>query len=165
MGVSDTSGEVRALDDIHFFDLKARRWVAETHGARTGSRPAPRHSHLTSLSGKWLFIIGGQGSDDAPREDVHVYDLEPRRWVSQQTHRFRCGTNNSVAVVPEAHVELAEEPTLAAAVPELQGIEFTPPESLIHLPYSVEPTEDHPCDIIVFDTHNVRRRVYVSSQP
>jgi leucine-zipper-like transcriptional regulator 1 len=158
MGItSGDQGELCVLNDIRFFDLTAQRWVAHSPCSFSAQPPSPRYAHISSVSASKLFIIGGQGLDNVCNDDIHVYDLASRDWVLQRRHPLQCSTYRGIAVTAQNHVEQTRGPRPPKSATKSARLDFTLPESLIHLPYSTEPTDEHPSDIIVFNNHSVCR--------
>jgi leucine-zipper-like transcriptional regulator 1 len=163
------------LNDVRFFDIASCRWLPSSISNGVLSDPVSdalipkaRYAHLSSVSSDRLFIIGGQDYYNVWLDDVYVYDLLGKAWVQRRDYPRRCGTYRSVAVSANLRVRLPQdEPqttsTSALGSPgarfALDGTpssrEFTAPESLIHMPYSAPPTEDHPCDIYLYSNYNV----------
>lgn len=166
------------LNDIRFLDLSTRRWLpaSSTNAASPDSPtealiPKPRYAHLSSVTADRLFIIGGQDLSNVWLDDVYVYDLLGKAWVQRRNFPHHCGTYRSVAVSANLRVRLPEEELRTTdntailgspgsrfradkSSPSLQ--EFTPTESLVHLPYSASPTDDFPNDIYLYSNYNVR---------
>ena len=81
-GMAYISGQAHRLNDLHYLDVKSRRW---TTPYSTGHWPAHRTSHTATLmvgpqSGPRLFVFGGINSKDAYCADLDVYD------VAKQAH-------------------------------------------------------------------------------
>jgi leucine-zipper-like transcriptional regulator 1 len=154
---TSNQGKSRALNDIQFFDLIDQRWVAYSPCSSSVQIPSPRYAHISSVSASKLFIIGGKGLDNVGKDDIHVYDLALRDWVLQRTHPLQCDTCRSLVVTTQGHVEPAAgpRPPTSTTIAELERVDVTLPESLIHLPYSTEPTDDNPSDIIVLNNDDV----------
>ena len=92
----DTSDELLVLSDVRFFDLRANRWMSSSWSTnQLGEQPVapkPRYAHLSSISGSRLFVIGGQDLNNVWLDDVYVYDLHRRGWVSAHDYPRHCGT-------------------------------------------------------------------------
>ena len=133
--------------------------------------PKPRYAHLSSISGSRLFVIGGQDLNNVWLDDVYVYDLHRRGWVSAHDYPRHCGTYRSVAVAGNLRVRLPlheqrnAKPTAKPVFrPEGQPASASMPQtssdSLIHLPYSAAPTDEFPTDIYLYSNYNVRLGAY-----
>ncbi|KAF9241192.1 hypothetical protein BU15DRAFT_87401 [Melanogaster broomeanus] len=183
---SSNPEDLCVLNDIRFLDLSTMRWLAasSTNGIDTTTEalvPKPRYAHLSSVTSDRLFIIGGQDLSNVWLDDVHVYDLLGKAWVQRRTFPHHCGTYRSVAVSGNLRVRLPHEELRATDNTALLGSpgarfrsdktspssqEFTPTESLIHLPYSAAPTDDFPNDIYLYSNYNftdVKRELAVFS--
>ena len=154
------------LNDVCFYSLAQSRWLPA--GEAPPSSPAPeslipraRYAHLSSVSSDMLFIVGGQDLSNGWLDDIHVYDLRSRSWVHRSDYPRHCGTYRSVALSSNFRVrDTIDEPTLDP-VPRFRQdtstsvLPITAPDSLIDLPYSVEPTSDFPCEIFLYSNYNV----------
>lgn len=170
---SPNPDELCVLNDVRFFDLATRRWLpSAVHHSLPPSDPLvprARYAHLSSVTADRLFIIGGQDFFNTWLDDVCVYDLVTRTWVQRRDYPRHCGTYRSVAVASSVSVrmpqeELKKSPSSSLGPPgarfqadkgESSPGEFTPSESLVHLPYSAPPSEDHPNDIFLYSNYNV----------
>lgn len=169
--------ELSVLNDVRFFDLATRHWLPSTPTPPSTSAeslaPRARYAHLSSITADRLFIIGGQDFFNTWLDDVCVYDLLGKAWVQRRDYPRHCGTYRSVAVASSLTVRLPHEESQASSsslgVPgtRFQEDKFPPPtpeftstDSLIHLPYSTTPTEDHPADIFLYSNYNVRSRFF-----
>ncbi|KAF9221639.1 galactose oxidase [Gyrodon lividus] len=176
------------LNDIRFLDLSTMHWLpaSSTNGTSLDTSaealvPKPRYAHLTSVTADRLFIIGGQDLSNIWLDDVYVYDLLGKAWVQRRNFPHHCGTYRSVAVSANLRVRLPQEELRATDDTAILGSpgsrfrsdklspssqEFTPTESLIHLPYSAAPTDDFPNDIYLYSNYNftdVKRELEVFS--
>jgi leucine-zipper-like transcriptional regulator 1 len=155
------------LNDVRIFDIYTGRWLSH-HGPELPSviQPKARYAHLSSVSGDRLFIIGGQDINNVWLDDVYIFDLKAKQWVHRRDYQRHCGTYRSVAVAADLRVRMPQE--------ELRGQpstlgppgkrftkddqkfnkEFTPSESLVHLPYSTKPTDEYPNDIYLYSNYN-----------
>ncbi|KAF8895546.1 hypothetical protein BD779DRAFT_1668802 [Infundibulicybe gibba] len=160
--------ELCVLNDVRFFDLSARRWVpSRSSSPITDHVPRARYAHLSSITAGRLFIIGGQDFFNTWLDDICVYDLVTRSWIDRRAYPRHCGTYRSVAVSSQLSVRLPhEENRDSKPSPDIGpvGARFSqynrPPttalasESLIHLPYSVTPSEEYPSDIFLYSNYN-----------
>ena len=167
------------LNDVRFFDLSTRRWLpASPTSLLPGSfSPRSRYAHLSSVTSDRLFIIGGQDFFNTWLDDICVFDLVSQSWVQKRDYPRHCGTYRSVAVSSttvvrssqdESHSSLTLGPPgsrFKSSKPPSISDDITSSESLIHLPYSVTPTEDHPCDIYLYSNYNVRPNSNLFSRP
>ena len=172
---SSNTEDLCVLNDIRFLDLSTMRWLpASSTNVLFPDAPAdalvpkPRYAHLSSVTADRLFIIGGQDLSNVWLDDVYVYDLLGKAWVQRRNFPHHCGTYRSVAVSANLRVRLPHEesnnPTILGSPgtrfrsdkssPSSQ--DFTPTESLVHLPYSASPTDDFPNDIYLYSNYNVR---------
>ena len=131
--------------------------------------PRARYAHLSSVTSNRLFIIGGQDLNNLWLDDVCVYELSTRKWVHRREYPRHSGTYRSVAVAGRQRVRFpAEESKTQKAPATLPGARFkadkrpssskgsfTSEDSLIHLPYSAEPTDEFPNDIYLYSNYNV----------
>lgn len=142
----------------------------QAEGSRSTSSLAPRarYAHLSAISGGRLHIIGGQDLQNAWLDDICVYDLRLRKWAARRSYPRHAGTYRSVAVAAEWRVR---DPQKEVAENRATGLgplgmrfgsnvgqttkEFTSSESLVHLPYSTEATDDFPNDIYLYSNYNV----------
>ncbi|PFH53891.1 hypothetical protein AMATHDRAFT_136348 [Amanita thiersii Skay4041] len=184
---SPSPDELCVLNDVHFFDLAARRWVALPsppplpHGSEY-LLPRARYAHLSAVTADRLFIIGGQDFYNTWLDDVCVYDLYAKTWVQRRDYPRHCGTYRSVAVASGMTVRLPQDDVRASRASFTLGNpgtrfrsdkndsppkdDFTLSESLVHLPYSSLPSEDHPSDIYLYSNYNftdVKRELEVFS--
>ncbi|KAI0070397.1 regulatory protein ral2 [Panus rudis PR-1116 ss-1] len=179
---SDNPEDLCVLNDVRLFDLSSRRWLpASATSDESGSPsliPKARYAHLSSVTANRLFVIGGQDLNNVWLDDIHVYDLNLKKWVQRRDYPRHCGTYRSVAVTANQRVRIPQEerPNTTKIGPvgkRFQVDKNAPPvsnatssESLIHLPYSAPPTEEHPCDIYLFSNYNftdVQRELEVFS--
>ena len=132
--------------------------------------PRARYAHLSAISGGRLHIIGGQDLQNAWLDDICVYDLRARKWAAKRSYPRHAGTYRSVAVAAQWRVR---DPQKEVAENRATGLgplgsrfgqnagpttkEFTSSESLVHLPYSTEATDDFPNDIYLYSNYNVSR--------
>ena len=175
---SSSADDLCVLNDIRFFDLSTKHWLPapSTHVVSSDAPtealvPKPRYAHLSSVTADRLFIIGGQDLSNVWLDDVYVYDLLGKAWVQRRNFPHHCGTYRSVAVSANLRVRLPEEESRSTENTSILGSpgsrfrtdksshssqEFTPTESLVHLPYSAPPTDDFPNDIYLYSNYNVR---------
>jgi len=188
---SSNTEDLCVLNDIRFLDLSTMHWLpTSSTGVSSPDTPVdalvpkPRYAHLSSVTADRLFIIGGQDLSNVWLDDVYVYDLLGKAWVQRRNFPHHCGTYRSVAVSANLRVRLPQEESRATDNATILGSpgtrfrsdslrsspssqEFTPTESLVHLPYSASPTDDFPNDIYLYSNYNVRSwliTVILSSQ-
>jgi leucine-zipper-like transcriptional regulator 1 len=104
-------------NDIQIFDPISERWLRPhvLNSCRSGIQPPrARHSHLSSVSGDRLFVIGGEDASSFWIGDICVYDLSRRLWVQQLPYTRHCGTYLSVAACAEQRVIIPSEPQRAS---------------------------------------------------
>ncbi|THV03851.1 galactose oxidase [Dendrothele bispora CBS 962.96] len=174
---SPNPDELCVLNDVRFFDLNTRHWLPASQFATPASDafvPRARYAHLSSVTSDQLFVIGGQDFFNTWLDDICVYDLLAKTWVERRDYPRHCGTYRSVAVSSNLRVRLPQEETRNSQVGPSSRFRDTPTptadsipmESLIHLPYSATPTEDHPSDIYLYSNYNftdVKRELEVFS--
>jgi hypothetical protein len=173
---AENAEDLCVLNDVRFFDISTRRWLSPSSNGIVSDHgsdllvPRARYAHLSSITSDRLFIIGGQDLYNVWLDDVYVYDLLRRTWVQRRDYPRHCGTYRSVAVSANMRIRLPQQEPQYIRTPQSLGPpgarfqpnnprsmpEFTPPGSLVHLPYSAPPTEDHPCDIYLYSNYNVR---------
>ncbi|KAJ3525762.1 hypothetical protein NM688_g8355 [Phlebia brevispora] len=176
--LSDNPEDLCVLNDVRLFDLATRKWLPPSDPSAPQLIPKARYAHLSSVSSNRLFIIGGQDLNNVWLDDIHVYDLPTRTWTQRQDYPRHCGTYRSVAVTASKRVRLPQEERQRASGLGQPGTRFSvdknaPPardvtqtDSLIHLPYSTDPTDEFPCDIFLFSNYNftdVQRELEVFS--
>jgi leucine-zipper-like transcriptional regulator 1 len=172
---SQNPDELCVLNDVRFFDLTTRHWLPASPATDPASSeslvPRARYAHLSSITADRLFIIGGQDFYNTWLDDVCVYDLLAKAWVQRRDYPRHCGTYRSVAVSSNSTVRMPQEEhknsqasstTLGPPGARFKedktppaNSEATPSESLLHLPYSAAPTEEHPADIYLYSNYNV----------
>ncbi|KAG6377049.1 hypothetical protein JVT61DRAFT_1098 [Boletus reticuloceps] len=185
---SSNTEDLCVLNDIRFLDLSTMHWLpaSSTNGLSPDAPadthvPKPRYAHLSSVTADRLFIIGGQDLTNMWLDDVYVYDLLGKAWVQRRNFPHHCGTYRSVAVSANLRVRLPHEESRATDNTAILGSpgtrfrsdksspssqEFTPTESLVHLPHSASPTDDFPNDIFLYSNYNftdVKRELQVFS--
>lgn len=165
---SDNPEDLCVLNDVRLFDLATYRWLPATEHPPTAPVPKARYAHLSSIASNRLFIIGGQDLNNVWLDDIHVYDLVSHAWVQRRDYPRHCGTYRSVAVTADRRIRLPQEEGQYSSSLGQPGTRFnadqtsaptpdvTQTDSLIHLPYSAEPTDEYPCDIFLFSNYNVR---------
>ncbi|KZV63498.1 galactose oxidase [Peniophora sp. CONT] len=178
----DTSDELLVLSDVRFFDLRNNRWMSSAWSTNqlqeSQIAPKPRYAHLSSISGSRLFVIGGQDLNNVWLDDVYVYDLYRRGWVSAHDYPRHCGTYRSVAVAGSLRVRVPLHEQQRNATPTAKPVfssdgrpsssstPQTSSDALIHLPYSAAPTDEFPTDIYLYSNYNftdVKRELEVFS--
>ncbi|CAO1632407.1 unnamed protein product [Parajaminaea phylloscopi] len=99
---ADKSEHLCAMDQVFAFDLATRRWeldFALPQGeAATVSVPLARYAHLSSITGDYLVIIGGQDVANQYMGHIHVFDLKLRHWIASTDYQRQCGSYRSLAV-------------------------------------------------------------------
>jgi hypothetical protein len=175
--------ELCVLNDVRFFDLNTRHWLPQSQFPAPVSDnfvPRARYAHLSSVSADRLFVIGGQDFYNTWLDDICVYDLLGKTWIQQRDYPRHCGTYRSVAVSSPLCVRLPQEEAQTSQTPTIlrppgsrfrendpaNSADFTPSDSLTHLPYSAAPTDDHPADIFLYSNYNftdVKRELEVFS--
>lgn len=165
---SDNPEDLCVLDDVRLFDLATFRWVSSREFSPTTPVPKARYAHLSSVTANRLFVIGGQDLNNVWLDDIHVYDLQRGEWIIRRDYPRHCGTYRSVAVTGNKRVRLPQEERRNTAPLGPPGTRFnahvgavstpdvTQSDSLVHIPYSADPTDDYPCDIFLFSNYNVR---------
>ncbi|KAI0036523.1 galactose oxidase [Vararia minispora EC-137] len=166
----DQEHELLVLNDVRYFDLSTNRWMSASWSSNDlidpPIYPLSRYAHLSSISGNRLFIIGGQDLQNVWLDDVWVYDLVRRGWISSRDYPRHCGTYRSVAVAGNLRVRLPQhetrdEKTALKPVFQSGGVppsSSNPPvtdgDSLIHLPYSALPSDEFPTNIYLYSNYN-----------
>ena len=175
--LSDNPEDLCVLNDVRMFDLTTNRWLPSSETSPPPLVPKARYAHLSSVTSNRLFIIGGQDLNNVWLDDVHVYDLATQTWVQRRDYPRHCGTYRSVAVTSTRRVRLPQEEGRRPTILGPPGTRFsvdknivstldvTQSDTLVHLPYSTEPTDDFPCDIFLFSNYNVRAWLQPSSVP
>ncbi|KAJ7176001.1 hypothetical protein C8R46DRAFT_76899 [Mycena filopes] len=167
---SPNPDELCVLNDVRFFDIASRRWLPPSRLATPENLlPRARYAQLSSVTGDRLFIIGGQDFYNTWLDDVCVYDLLAKTWSEKRDYPRHCGSYRSVAVSSNQTVRFPKEEMRAAQMPSPLGAagmrfkssadgpppeDITPSESLIHLPYSAAPNDEHPSDIYLYSNYN-----------
>ena len=170
---SQNPDELCVLNDVRFFNLKTGHWLPEEPIPFTTPEtmiPRARYAHLSSITADRLFVIGGQDFFNTWLDDVCVYDLVSRTWVQRRDYPRHCGTYRSVAVSSPIVVRSPQDELKAGYASSTLGppgsrfhpnndskpsADVTSSQSLVHLPYSSAPNEDHPSDIYLYSNYNV----------
>ncbi|KAJ8080442.1 hypothetical protein PM082_017275 [Marasmius tenuissimus] len=179
---SHNPDDLCVLNDVRFFDLATRHWIPGSQFPTPVSEtfvPRARYAHLSSVTADRLFIIGGQDFFNTWLDDICVYDLLGKTWVQRRDYPRHCGTYRSVAVASNLCVRRPQDEKRDPSKLGAPGTrfrqsnsstptqaEFTPTDSLVHLPYSTVPTEDFPSDIYLYSNYNftdVKRELEVFS--
>ncbi|KAF8635818.1 hypothetical protein AX15_000018 [Amanita polypyramis BW_CC] len=181
---SSNPDDLCVLNDVHFFDLLAHRWVPgpDLSQSPEANIPRGRYAHLSAVTADKLFIIGGQDFYNTWLDDICVFDLQSRTWIQRRDYPRHCGTYRSIAIASNMTVRSPQDDVRASHASSTLGnpgtrfradkndvsseAEFTPSESLVHLPYSASPSEDYPCDIYLYSNYNftdVKRELEVLS--
>ena len=166
---SNNPDEHCVLNDVRFYDLSTKHWLPASPASLLPGpfSPRSRYAHLSSVTADRLFIIGGQDFFNTWLDDICVFDLVSQSWVQRRDYPRHCGTYRSLAVssttVVRSPQDESHSSTLGPAGSRFKTSKLPTPldditssESLIHLPYSVPPTEDYPCDIYLYSNYNVR---------
>ncbi len=167
--------ELCVLNDVCFYDIPARRWMPPSWSLQEHPfvpLPKPRYAHLSSVSGDKLFIIGGQDLDSVWLDDVYIYDLPAKTWVLRRDYPRHCGTYRSVAVSADLRVHLPHEgprnhspgpgkPLFRTGQQTSAPASLTSRDTLIHLPYSAQATDDFPNDIYLYSNYNVSQLIVI----
>ena len=76
--------------DVHFFDIKQKRWCHTTPNGSISSPKRAYHAAAATESGKYVVIHGGACSDYYDElllsEELFVYDVQLDRWSKPQVH-------------------------------------------------------------------------------
>jgi hypothetical protein len=174
----EPADELLVLNDVRFFDLSTSRWMPAAWSLNDlfspSIAPKPRYAHLSSISGNRLFVIGGQDLHNVWLDDVYVFDLIRRGWVSFRDYPRHCGTYRSVAVAGHLRVRLPQHesrddratpkpvfqnPDASSSSSSSSSTPFTDSDSLVHLPYSAPSSDDFPTNIYLYSNYNVRFRL------
>lgn len=170
----DSTEDLCVLNDVCFYDIPAKRWMPPSWSFSDDPLvppPKPRYAHLSSVSGDRLFVIGGQDLDSVWLDDVYIYDLSARSWITRRDYPRHCGTYRSVAVSAGLRVHQPQEearhpsPSSASGRPLFHTghassstpTTLTSRDNLIHLPYSAHPTDDFPNEIFLYSNYNVSK--------
>ncbi|KDN42107.1 hypothetical protein RSAG8_06965, partial [Rhizoctonia solani AG-8 WAC10335] len=164
----NTPEDLCVLADVRLYSLADATWLADppaqssptprpaesdpdpaAAGETSVSIPRARYAHLSAVSGNQLYIIGGQDMANAWLDDIHVFDLPSRTWVSRVPYPRHCGTYRSVAVcVPE---RVVNPPRISANIHgEMPGNQ----DELIELPFTADSNAQFPNNIYLYSNHN-----------
>lgn len=169
---SSNPEDLCVLSDVRFFDLESRHWLPEVPSnilPDDPNMPRARYAHLSSVSANRLFVIGGQDFFNTWLDDVCVYDLAKKTWVQRREYPRHCGTYRSVAVSSTSTVRIPQDEIQSSHASSMLGpagtrlqmdkstplTEVTPSNTLTHLPYTAEPTDEHPSEIFLYSNYNV----------
>jgi leucine-zipper-like transcriptional regulator 1 len=166
--------DLRVLNDVRFFDTSTQHWLPSDLSSPKSDAdsesfvPKARYAHLSSITANRLFIIGGQDLSNVWLDDIHVYDLQGKTWIQQRVYPRHSGTYRSVAVSSDKCVRIPQGEQHASSSPskpDASGSRSNQPlpndtdpiisDSLVHLPYSTEPTEEYPSNIYIYSNYNV----------
>ena len=176
---SNNPDEHCVLNDVRFYDLSTKHWLPASPASLLPGplSPRSRYAHLSSVAGDRLFIIGGQDFFNTWLDDVCIFDLVSQSWVQRRDYPRHCGTYRSLAVSSTTVVRSPQDESRSSLTlgpagsrfkspkpPSIPPDDITSSESLIHLPYSVPPTDDHPCNIYLYSNYNVRSNSSVLSR-
>ncbi|KAG8763184.1 hypothetical protein FRC11_005611 [Ceratobasidium sp. 423] len=166
---ANTPDDLCVLADVRLYSLADASWLAEppTQSSPTSrppdSDPDPaaagetsaalvpraRYAHLSAVSGNRLYIIGGQDMANAWLDDIHVFDLPSRTWVSRVLYPRHCGTYRSVAVCAPERV--VNPPRISANIhDDVSGNQ----DELIELPFTADSSTQFPNNIYLYSNHN-----------
>ncbi|CAE6515892.1 unnamed protein product [Rhizoctonia solani] len=165
---ANTAEELCVLADVRLYSLADASWLPEPseHSSPTprpaDSEPDPaaagetpvsipraRYAHLSAVSGDQLYIIGGQDMANAWLDDIHVFDLPSRTWVSRIPYPRHCGTYRSVAVCAPERV--VNPPRISANIHnEMPGNQ----DELVELPFTADCNAQSPNNIYLYSNHN-----------
>ncbi|KAJ6621873.1 galactose oxidase [Mycena sp. CBHHK59/15] len=167
---SPNPDELCVLNDVRFFDIATRHWLPPSRlPTPENMLPRARYAQLSSVTGDRLFIIGGQDFYNTWLDDVCVYDLLAKTWSEKRDYPRHCGSYRSVAVSSNHCVRFPKEEIRSSRASSSLGPpgtrfqqsdvppsndDFTPSESLTHLPYSAAPNDEHPSDIYLYSNYN-----------
>ena len=157
------------LNDVRLFDLESRHWLPEEPLKLLPDDPnvpGARYAHLSSITANRLFVIGGQDFFNTWLDDVCVYDLVLKTWAQKRDYPRHCGTYRSVAVSSAYTVRIPQDEAQSSDTLGPSGTRFqmdkstplaevTPSNTLTHLPYTTQPTDEHPSDIFLYSNYNV----------
>lgn len=160
------------LNDVRYFDLENRHWLPEeplNPSPEDPNVPRARYAHLSSVTANRLFVIGGQDFFNTWLDDICVYDLTSKTWVQKREYPRHCGTYRSVAVSSTSTVRIPRDDIQASHTSSTLGpsgtrlqvdkatplTDVTPSNTLTHLPYTAEPTDEHPNEIFLYSNYNV----------
>ncbi|TRM64047.1 hypothetical protein BD626DRAFT_493594 [Schizophyllum amplum] len=158
------------LADLHAFDTHTGEWTELGNGVGLGGTgqpsaaqddlsliPRARYAHLSSVTGRGLYIIGGQDYFNTWLDDICIFDLRTGCWVRRQAYGRHCGTYRSVAVSSPARVRypLDELPDALLGADHSDANPFGPPacadtpeatnaRALVHLPFEDMDDPDSP---------------------
>ena len=78
MVVFGGNGMSGKLNDLWNFNFNDKRWSKIVY---KGKIPSPRDGHMTSvIHKKYMVVYGGLNNEDKVIQDVHLFDLENRKW-------------------------------------------------------------------------------------
>ena len=167
---AQTVDDYCVLDDMHYFDIAAQRWLPYVQPIEVTDEfiPRARYAHLSAVTGDRLYVIGGQDLSNVWLDEIHILDLNSQQWIHRSRYTRHCGTYRSVLVSSPARVRNPQQEQVqlpgpvgarfreANRPPSPDSLQCTPSESLQHLPYSADPTEEFPSDILLYSNYNVR---------
>ncbi len=145
--VDDSTEDLCVLNDVCFYDIPARRWMPPSWSLNENPiipPPKPRYAHLSSISRDKLFIIGGQDLESVWLDDVYIYDLVTRTWILKRDYPRNKSPRADGPLFHAGKSQSSSPPSLTSR------------DSLIHLPYSTQPTDDFPNEIFLYSNYNVR---------
>lgn len=173
------------LKDVRFFSLAERRWLdpslssppSDDDTSPDSLTPRPRFAHLSTIAASKLFILGGQDMVNEWLDDIHVFDLLTLTWISHVSYPRNCGTYRSAVVSPALVVRDPGKEGVPTKRPESMfaktntgrrgrsgsdtaSVMAPHPlqaqnDQLVHMPYSAEPTAEHPAHLYIYSNWNV----------
>jgi hypothetical protein len=167
----NTPEDLCVLSDVRLYSLADACWLAApptpssattlgpdlaldptlSGGPDSELTPRARYAHLSAVSANHLYIIGGQDMSNAWLDDIHVFDLPTRAWVSRVPYPRHCGTYRSVAVCAPERV--VNPPRVFANIhDDGPGNQ----DELVELPFTADATPECPNNIYLYSNHNVR---------
>ncbi|CAE7195732.1 unnamed protein product [Rhizoctonia solani] len=164
----NNSEELCVLADVRLYSLADASWLSEppaqsstaprpvefdpdpaAAGETPVSIPRARYAHLSAVSGDQLYVIGGQDMANAWLDDIHVFDLPSRTWISRVPYPRHCGTYRCVAV--SAPERVVNPPRISANIhDEAPGNQ----DELIELPFTADSNARFPNNIYLYSNHN-----------
>ncbi|CAE6441191.1 unnamed protein product [Rhizoctonia solani] len=166
---SNTPDDLCVLSDVRLYSLADASWLPEppaqspTTARPIDSDPDPaaagetpdsvipraRYAHLSAVSGNQLYIIGGQDMANAWLDDIHVFDLPSRTWVTRVPYPRHCGTYRSVAVCAPERV--VHPPRISA---NIHGDTSGNQDELVELSFTADSNAQSPNNIYLYSNHN-----------
>ncbi|KAH7106901.1 galactose oxidase [Auriculariales sp. MPI-PUGE-AT-0066] len=177
---AQTVDDYCVLDDMHFFDIASQTWLApvEPSDESVPFIPRARYAHLSAVTGNHLYVIGGQDLSNVWLDEIHILDLVSQQWIHRSRYTRHCGTYRSVLVSSPFRVRNPQQENVALPgpigarfrspnrPPSPDSLLCTPSNNLQHLPYSADPTEEFPSEILLYSNYNftdVKRELEIFS--